>query len=525
MTTVIKVLGPPGTGKTTFLLSTFRECLSHTCIERMGYFSFSKQAAYEALHRAEKHIELTGTDRLTFSTLHSFVYRLLDLKREDVFNNTHERVFSKRMGLKRQWDNEQGVFSVTKDDRIAAIAKYAAVTCTPVEEVWKAFAFTIPWLEVQRYVDGLNEYKKAYHLYDFNDMILQAMHANNIPDFDYLFIDECQDTSKIQWDFIKQKLMPKTKVLYLVGDDDQTIFNFAGANSKEFIEFPCDEMICLDQSYRVPQKIQTIADRVISRVDHRIPKNWKPRVEKPEEADSVKFASSLLHMKEIMRSGGNWLVLARDNYILGGARKVLRQAGIYYAERKKSYGTRTAETWDPALPEDVFRAAYTYWTFKRVGFADVKGFINMLKYMNKSEYIERIQDEVVIDENNCPDEIQHLIQTESAFNALVNVKPNDLNYLWALHMNNEISEKFITREPRVKLATIHAVKGSECDNVILLTDVSPQSFLGLNTPERYSEELRIIYVALTRARKCLWIIKPQSKHNFVKELYKTAVDK
>lgn len=96
MTTVIKVLGPPGCGKTTFLLSTFRECLSHTCIERMGYFSFSKQAAYEALGRAEKHIELTGTDRLTFSTLHSFTYRLMDLHREDIFNNIHERVFAKK---------------------------------------------------------------------------------------------------------------------------------------------------------------------------------------------------------------------------------------------------------------------------------------------------------------------------------------------------------------------------------------------------------------------------------------------
>ena len=172
MTTVVKVLGPPGCGKTTFLLSTFRECLSHTTIERMGYFSFSKQAAYEALERAEKHIELTGSDRLTFSTLHSFAYRLLDLHREDIFNNTHERVFAKKMGLKRQWDNDQGVFSITKDDRIAAIVKYAAVTKTPVQEVWKDYAFLIPWPEVKRYMDGLEKYDaidiigcgSAYHV-------------------------------------------------------------------------------------------------------------------------------------------------------------------------------------------------------------------------------------------------------------------------------------------------------------------------------------------------------------------------
>ena len=48
MTTVIKVLGPPGCGKTTFLLARFRECLSYTSIDKMGYFSFSKQPAYSA---------------------------------------------------------------------------------------------------------------------------------------------------------------------------------------------------------------------------------------------------------------------------------------------------------------------------------------------------------------------------------------------------------------------------------------------------------------------------------------------
>lgn len=519
MTVVIKVLGPPGCGKTTYLLSTFRQCLSYTSIDKMGYFSFSKQAAYEALERAEKHIELTGSDRLTFSTLHSFAYRLLDLHREDVFNNTHERVFAKKMGLKRQWDNDQGVFSVTKDDRIAAIVKYAAVTKTPVEEVWKDYAFLIPWPEVKRYMEGLEKYKQVYNLLDFNDMILKAMDFENIPSFDYLFIDECQDTSKIQWDFIREKLMPKTKVMYLVGDDDQTIFGFAGASSKDFIEFPCDETTILDQSYRVPKKVQEVADRVISKVSNRIPKNWKPRVE-TEEMDSVKIANSLVNMKELMRKGGKWLVLARDNYILGAARKVLRNAGIYYAERKRSYGVRTAETWEPALPEDVFKAAHTYWTFKHVGFADTKGFMNMLKYMNMPDVAKSIQDEVIIDETNCPDEVMHIIQTENAFNALKGVRPIDLDYLWALYNNNEIDENFIVKPPRVRLATIHAVKGSECDNVVLLTDTSPQSHKGLHIPGRRDEELRIIYVALTRARKRLWIVNPMTKNNFIEELYK-----
>ena len=519
MTTVIKVLGPPGCGKTTFLLSTFRECLSHTQLDRMGYFSFSKQAAYEALERAEKHIELTGADRLVFSTLHSFTYRLLDLHREEVFNNHHERVFAKKLGLKRQWDNDQGVFSVTKDDRIAAIVKYATVTGIPIEELWKEYAFLIPWLEVDRYIRGLNEYKRVYNLVDFNDMILNAMNLENMPEFDYLFIDECQDTSKIQWDFIKKKLMPKTKVMYLVGDDDQTIFSFAGANSKDFIEFPCDEMIILNQSHRVPAKVQEVANRVISRVENRIPKDWKPRKDDYGN-DSVQVVSSLTAMKEVMRKKGKWLILARDNYILSRARNVLRNAGIYYAERKRSYGVRSAETWEPALPEEIFRAAHAYWTFKKVGFVETRAFLNMLKYMNLSELASDVPDEAVVDIDSCPQKVLDILHKETAFNALLGIPKKDLDYLWALYMNNEIDDNFIMKEPRVKLATIHAVKGSECDNVVLLTDVSPQSYQGLYTKGRRDEELRIIYVGITRARKKLWIVKPISKNNFIQELYK-----
>ena len=520
MTTVIKVLGPPGCGKTTFLLKRFRECLSMSCINKMGYFSFSKQAAYEALERAEKVIDLTGKDRLVFSTLHSFTYRLLDLHREEVFNNHHERVFAQRMGLTRQWDNDQGVFAVTKDDRIAAIVKYATVTGRELEEVWKPFAYVIPWAEIQRYVDGLNKYKQAYNLVDFNDMILNAMHSVNIPEFDFLFIDECQDTSKIQWDFIREKLMPKTKVLYLVGDDDQTIFSFAGANSKEFIEFPCDETILLDQSYRVPAKVQEIANRVITKVQHRIPKKWKPREEKGDINRSVQVVPKLIDIKEVIRAKGEWLILARDNYILSTARNMLRNAGIYYAERRRSYGVRTSETWEPALNSEVFLAAHTYWTLRNVGYVTGTAFLNMCKYMEMSEEAQAVQDEELITYDNCPKLILHKVLNENAFSALKGIKPHDIEYLWALCQNNEVDENFILTAPRVKLATIHAVKGSECDNVVLFTDTSPQSHEGLVTPGRRDEELRIIYVGITRARRCLWIIEPQTKNTFIKELYK-----
>ena len=140
--------------------------------------------------------------------------------------------------------------------------------------------------------------------------------------------------------------------------------------------------------------------------------------------------------------------------------------------------------------------------------------------MEMSEEAQEVQDEQLITHDNCPKAILDVINTTSTLKALKGLRPTDAEYIWALNQNNEVDENFILAAPRVKLATIHAVKGSECDNVVLFTDTSPQSHEGLTTPGRRDEELRIIYVGITRARRKLWIIEPQTKNNFIKELYK-----
>ena len=69
MTEIIKVLGPPGTGKTTTLLNYVEEAMLTTDIKKIGYFSFTRKAAEEARDRAVKKFNLEKKEADTFRTL------------------------------------------------------------------------------------------------------------------------------------------------------------------------------------------------------------------------------------------------------------------------------------------------------------------------------------------------------------------------------------------------------------------------------------------------------------------------
>ena len=82
--------------------------------------------------------------------------------------------------------------------------------------------------------DELNNYKDAFQLKDFTDMIEKFIMAELCPKFDVVFIDEAQDLSPIQWKML-EIIKNNTKHMILAGDDDQAIYAWAGADVKRFI--------------------------------------------------------------------------------------------------------------------------------------------------------------------------------------------------------------------------------------------------------------------------------------------------
>ena len=94
------ILGPPGTGKTTTLLNLVEDFLrAGTDIKKIGYFSFTKKAAWEATHRAEEKFMIDQKEIPYFRTLHSLAFRKLGIKKDQVMQQRHYKDLGKKLGL------------------------------------------------------------------------------------------------------------------------------------------------------------------------------------------------------------------------------------------------------------------------------------------------------------------------------------------------------------------------------------------------------------------------------------------
>jgi hypothetical protein len=117
-------------------------------------------------------------------------------------------------------------------------------------------------------------------------------------------------------------LLPNSKKAYYAGDDDQCIFNWAGANVTDFLH-STQNSIVLDQSYRVPYSIHKVAENIIRKVTTRKQKDWKPR----EEEGLVSFYFDIM---DINFNEGEWYILARTNRILHEISKKLEDEGYFF---------------------------------------------------------------------------------------------------------------------------------------------------------------------------------------------------
>jgi DNA helicase-2/ATP-dependent DNA helicase PcrA len=477
-----KILGPPGTGKTTRLLNYAKTFIKlGTPIDKIGYFAFTKKAAGEAKERMlDQNPHISEKQLKHFRTLHSLAFWKLGMKKSEVMQDEHYEDIGRSLGIEvTVYSNgEEKTGFVDSDSEYFNIINAARIKEIPIEDEYNTDMYSQDLDQNLLYIlrDELDNYKKSYGLKDFTDMIEKFIKAELCPKYDVVFIDEAQDLSPIQWKMF-DVLKKNSNHVILAGDDDQAIYGWAGADVKRFQQEPAKEII-LPQSYRVPKLVQHIADNILSRIpdERRIKKEWQAR----DEEGSIYFGTSI---EDVPLDEGKWLVLARYNDKLIKLKPSLRDRGIYFEyKNRKSYKTRLYE----AIQN------YTRWTQgSQLSLSECR---DLFEYFGK-EFPEK--------EERMYDLKEFGYSFTQQWFEVFETEPEDSLYIRDMLQ----AEEKLSQEARVKLSTIHAAKGGEADNVLLILDNTKTIREAIEkSPDKEDEENRIWYVGVTRTKQNLYIL-------------------
>jgi len=493
------IIGPPGTGKTSQLLSLVEKHVQEGIPpDKIGYFAFTNRASNEAKERAYDTFNFDSDDLPFFRTLHSLAFQQLGLSRSQVFNEDQKKEFGDIMGLQITGKSsfEEGSFAFSKKgDQILGTIEVARVRGVSAHSQWLKDNLDISWYEVDRAERGLSEFKKQRHLYDFTDMLSLFVTQDVAPNLDVIFIDEAQDLSFLQWQLVN-KLQEKSKYTYIAGDDDQAIFRWAGADVDHFLSLEGNLKI-LDQSYRVPQHAHYLADSLVKRISRRREKFWKPQ---PREG-KLYWHTNIEHID--MRKG-QWLILARNNYMLSTVEQQCRLEGFFYQRNNRK-----------SVSELLLNAILDWEQLRKQGKITIAQVRNIYKYMTADKGVSKshkglkaIFDDTLVNIQDLSSSYG-LLTMAIWHEAFDKVSDKEKQYLIACLRRGE---KF-TKEPRIKISTIHGAKGSEADNVVVLTDIGQKSWLQMQKDP--DDEIRVFYVALTRVKENLHIIQPTTSRAFI----------
>jgi superfamily I DNA/RNA helicase len=483
------ILGPPGTGKTSTLLGLIEDELQNgTQPEGIGFFTFTKKAVTEGKQRAMAKFNISDRDLPFFRTLHSLAFRQLGLTRESVVSNTDIKDLNEKLNLRltgRTTTDDGHLFGMTHDDRLAFIENLARMRNIPLEQQWHEVEDAVGWFELERFARGLQLFKEDRLLVDYTDMLYKFLHEGDVPSLDVMFVDEAQDLSPLQWAVVR-KVAEKAKKIYVAGDDDQAIYKWAGADVDYLINNSKNAMI-LKQSYRVPSAVHEIARNCIGQVRSRIHKEWTPR----KEEGIVRWEPSI---ELIDMEKGDWLVLARTNYLLGEVDEYCRNEGWFFEVKGRA-----------SISEAKVRAVI-YWERLRKGEAvSLNECANILKFVkvDKHKKLDMLDSDLILQYEDLKSHFPDL-PDGNWYDVFTLLSPSEVSYIRAMLRRGEK----ITKQPRIRLSTIHAAKGGEATNVVLLTDITTRVYK--NYQQNPDDENRVFYVGITRTKENLYLIEPKS---------------
>lgn len=576
------VLAGPGSGKTRVITERAKVLIEQYQVEphKILVITFTKAAAEEMKERFKKRMEGVyapvwfGTFHAIFFTIlkHAYHYNSSNILREEQKKQFFREILQK-LELEIEDENEflgeiESEISLVKGEMIS-LEHYFPMNCST--EVFKTF------------FEEYNKKLQQYRLIDFDDMLvycyeLLSQRADILKmwqtQFEYILIDEFQDCNKIQYDIMRMLAKPENN-LFIVGDDDQSIYRFRGARPEIMLKFQNDysnaKKVLLDINYRSTKSIVEAAAKVIQKNKERFPKNIRTINEQGESVCIQSFENLLLENKKIVET-----VLA------------YKKAGILFSEMAVLFRTNTQpgalveklmEYNIPFRMKDNIPNIYDHWIARNIicyikialGNRERGLFLQIMnrpkRYISReyidttmvdferlrtyyedkdwmAERIDRLEYDLKIIKNLRPyTAIQYIrkgigyeeylveyaayrrIKSEELFDLLDEIQEASKEFEtfedWFLHiekygeeLKEQIQKGKEQKEEAVTMSTMHSAKGLEY-KVVIIVDVNegiiPHRKAVLDAD--LEEERRMFYVAMTRAKRYLHIFYVKERYN------------
>ena len=584
----LQIIACAGSGKTEVITRRIAYILKNRDDikpENIVAFTFTEKAAESMRKRIEKAVESEGgkdIDKMYIGTIHAFCYNILD-KYIEKFRGYKILDSAKSYLFIQRYSSDCGL----RDLGLDTYSKDISLFLSCIEKMIDNYDNNKEWTQEQRnvldkYINCL--YAKNY--IDFSLMIFEVLRQieNNpivndyLSKIKYLVVDEYQDVNDLQEKLISYIGKAGANIC-VVGDDDQTIYQFRGSNANNMISFSNRyenvHQVRLEKNFRSSKGIVDVADSVISNNVHRIPKKMISEVKElnaniqvdryldnkrqfDEIAKKVKELNSLgIPYKEIA-------ILVRKRKTIRPILESLDNAHVPYetdgidiffkgkyfnsfmvalsmlidVDKSKLY-----ECWNGIVDRDKFNSGFRYLRSCSMGrnlslkeiICEFAKKINFLDNSTKDIDTRRMYFEGILKILSDYDEIYGDWMLSSRISGVLNFIDKQAEYKYNYKSFN-LKEEF---DDAVQIMTVHKSKGLEF-NTVFLPELQQHEFPASNVGgEQYynilggffkenrckyksglEDERKLFYVAVTRAKQNLFMSYELLKGNvscFVKE--------
>lgn len=574
------VLAGPGSGKTTVITKRIEHLIEKHKVnpEEILVITFSKAATREMKERFQS-LNTKRRYPVTFGTFHGIYYGILKwayrLTSENIFSEEQKYQLLRNIVERMELDIEDekdflqgisGEISNIKNNQLV-LAEYEAVNCSN-----NVFVQIYEKYEAER---------KRYRKLDFDDMLVLTCELfKKRPDvlkmwqnkFKYILIDEFQDINKVQYDVIRMLAAPENN-LFIVGDDDQSIYRFRGARPDIMLgfkkDYPDTRQIVLDINYRSTKAIVNAAGRVIWHNKNRYQKQIITTNEQGETVHVQEVRHPIEESKYVVKEVQKALkqgvppteiaVLFRSNIDARAIVETFMEYNIPFhmkehipnlyehfigqnliAYMKMALGDRTRKTF-----LEIMNRPNRYFSRDCVDESQIS-FENLRKYYEDKDWmldrIDQLDVDLRIIGRCAPYAAIQYIRRHVGYDEFLReyahfrkIKIEELNDIlkeieerakgfktieeWFAHIEEygqelkRQAEFYQNNTNAISLMTMHGAKGLEFHTVFIIeANEKVVPYKKAETKEELEEERRMFYVAMTRAKKKLIISYVLEKH-------------